>query len=128
MAATNRITPAKPKNLENARHRFSGLRNGFCKTQEAGFILVNKTDQARVQLSQVITKKQNETTPNKTPKTNKKQTHKNTQTKNTQTKQKNTPHNKNSDVIGSSSWVTRIIARGDNLVSSQFMQMTACVS
>ena len=51
MAATNRITPAKPKNLENARHRFSGLRNGFCKTQEAGFILVNKTDQARVQFT-----------------------------------------------------------------------------
>ena len=43
--------PCKTKNLENTRHRFSGLRNGFCKTQEAGFLLVNKTDQARVQFT-----------------------------------------------------------------------------
>ena len=52
MAATKPDHPSKtkkPRKRENPK--FPGLKNGFCRTQEAGFLLVNKTDQARVQFT-----------------------------------------------------------------------------
>ena len=54
MAAINRVTPAKPKNQEKDETKFQVKLKRVLQKTEAGFLLVNKTDQARAQRYQMI--------------------------------------------------------------------------